>query len=295
MKHKLLPLLLSVSFFLSFSFLPTEAQALNQTPRERLIQQIEILRYEISLLGSLLSSMRAREEISASAYLAIDLSDDSVLLEKNPDQVYSIASITKLMSAVIALEKIDPEKEIALTREMLRPYGYSPSLFTGLSISSENLLKASLIQSTNDASESLAYFLGKEKFVSLMNQKAKSLEMNNTVFFDAHGLNPANKSTARDLVNLLKYIQKEHPEILKITRNNDFWLPDSSGKMLKFRNVNNLYPLPYFLGGKTGYLPQVNQTIASIFNVNGKPTALILLSSKNRETDIFSILRKIRE
>jgi len=295
MKNKLLPLLLSFSLFLSFFFLPGIAQASNQTPRERLLQQIEILKYEISLLRTLLLNMRSQKEISADAYLAVNLSDGSVLLEKNPDQAYPIASITKLMSAVIAIENIDPEKEITLTGEMLRPYGHSPAIFLGSVLSSGSLLRASLIQSVNDASESLAYFLGRERFVSLMNQKAKELGMDDTVFFDPHGLNPANKSTARDIADFLGYIRESYPEILDITKDNDFWLPDSSGKLLKFRNMNSFYPLPYFLGGKTGYLPQAKQTMASVFDVDGDPVIIVLLSSENRQADIFAILKKIRK
>ena len=124
---------------------------------------------------------------------------------------------------------------------MLKPQGYSPSLYLGLSVSAENLLKAILIQSTNDAAEALSYFIGKEEFLALMNQKAKELNMINTVFYDPHGLNPANRSTAQDLIKLLTYIYKNHPEILDISRNNNFWLPDSTGKLLKFRNLNAFY------------------------------------------------------
>ena len=177
---------------------------------------------------------------------------------------------------------------------MLEPLGHSLTLFLGLNISAENLLKASLIQSTNDACEALAYFLGKEKFLDLMNQKAKELGMKNTVFSDVHGLSPTNRSTAADLAKLISYIYKEHPEILHLTRDNNFWLPDSTGRLLKFQNVNNFYPLPEFIGGKTGYLPQAKQTLASIFLVNKKPIAIILLYSDNRQADIFTILNRLR-
>lgn len=274
------------------------AEAANHTEKEKLIQQltqqIEILKHEVSLLQLLILNMRLSSAISAQSYLALNLSDNAILLEKNPKLPYPMASITKLMTAVIALENVDAEQKITLTEAMLEPLGYSPVFYPGLKISAENLLKASLVQSTNDASEALSFFPGKQNFLSLMNQKAKELQMTNTVFYDAHGLSPKNLSTAQDLAKLLLYIHKNHPEILNITRDNNFWLADPGGRLLKFQNVNNFYPLSDFIGGKTGYLPETRQTLAAIFNVKGKPVAIILLYSSNRQADTFTILRQLK-
>ena len=295
MKFKIFFLLF---FILIFAFLPlvlNTAKAADQTVMARLMQQIEIIKYEVAVFQSLISNFQLQQGITAQSYLAVNLSDNSVILEKNPNQSCVPASITKLMTAVIALENTNENQTITLTEKMLEPSGQSPSLFLGLNVSAENLLKASLIQSTNDASEALSYFVGKEKFIELMNQKAKELNMSNTVFYDVHGLNPANRSTASNLAKLLIYILKNHPEILSITKDNNFWLPDSTGTLLKFQNVNNFYPLSEFIGGKTGYLPQAKQTLASIFNVNGNQIAIILLYSANRQADAFAIVRQVRK
>jgi len=293
MKRKSFIIIFSILIAACFVSGPKTSLALEQTKKEKLLQQIEILRQEILALQALVSNMQLRQEISASSYLAINLSDNSVISEKNAGKSYPMASVTKLMAAIVALENIDRSQTITLTEETLHPLGRSPSLFLGLNVSAENLLKAGLIQSSNDAMESLAYFLGKEKFLTLMNQKAKELGMANTIFYDAHGLNPANRSTAQDLVKLLSYVYKNHPEILNITKNNDFWLPDSAGKPLKFKNLNNFYFLAEFIGGKTGYLLEAKQTLAAIFNVKGNPVAIVILYSNNRQADAFSILRKI--
>ena len=284
-------LFIILTFFL---IVPKPVEALTQAEKALLLQQIEILRYEVQLLQSLLLNLQLKQEISAGSYLAVNLSDNSTILEKNANQPYPIASITKLMSALVTSEHIKKNQTITLTEKMLEPLGHSLTLFLGLNISAENLLKASLIQSTNDACESLAYFLGKEKFLDQMNQKAKELGMKNTVFSDVHGLSPTNRSTAADLTKLISYLYKEHPEILHLTRDNNFWLPDSTGRLLKFQNVNNFYPLPEFIGGKTGYLPQAKQTLASVFLVNKKPISIILLYSDNRQADIFTILNRLR-
>lgn len=261
-----------------------------QTERDRLIQQIQILQKEIQRLKALISKFKLEKETTAESYLALNLSDNSVVFKKNIDRLYPIASITKLMSAVVAFENIDINQTITLTEKMLEPLGYSPSLFLGLNVSAKNLLRASLIQSTNDAAESLTYFLEKGKFLALMNQKAKELDMVNTFFYDSHGLNPSNRSTTPDIAKLLTYIYENHPEILNITKDDNFWLPNQAGRLLKFKNVNNFYQIPEFIGGKTGYLPEAKQTLASLFNLNEEPIAIILLYSKNRQTDILKIL-----
>ncbi len=280
--------------FLFFGFGLKATNASSQLSQAPLAQKIEILKQEIQVLKLLISNFNLNQEISSASYMAVDLSDNSVILEKNSATPYPIASVTKLMTAVVSLENIPMSQTITLTDQMLRPYGNTPCLFAGLKISAENLLKAALTQSVNDAAESLSYFLGNEKFIGLMNQKAKDLGMQNTVYYDAHGLNPANQSTPADLAKLITYINQQHPEILEITKNNDFWLPDSKGNFLKFQNENYFYYIPGFLGGKTGYLPESKQTMASIFQVNGKPIAIVVLYSKNRMADIFNILRQLK-
>jgi D-alanyl-D-alanine carboxypeptidase len=290
MKYKFFLLLSSI---LLFAFGPKIARAINQTETERLTQQIEILKQQANLLQTLFSNLQSQQEITAQSYLAVRISDNAVVLNKNPDQPYSIASVTKLMTAAIAFENIKTSQTIKMTEEMLKPLGTSPALYLGSEISAENLIKASLIQSSNDAAEALSYFLGKEKFLNLMNQKAKQLEMINTVFYDVSGLNPGNRSSAADLAKLLTYIYVNHKEILTISKSNDLWLPDKNNKMVKFKNVDYLYPLSAFIGGKTGYLTEAKQTLASIFNVNGKTVSIIVLYSKNYQADALAIIKKL--
>ncbi len=257
-------------------------------------EKIEILKKEVNRLLNILLNLQSQKklekEINAESFLATNLSDESILLNKNSNYFYPIASITKLMNAVIVLENIDLNERITITSQMLEPYGHSPSIFLGLNISAENLLKASLIQSVNDAAESLTYFIGKEKFINLMNEKAKELEMSDSLFVDPHGLSPLNRSTTNDINKLLKYIYLNHPEILEITKNDNFYLPDCSGRFLKFKNLNNFHLNSNFIGGKTGYLPEARQTFASIFNVKDNLISVVLFKSTNRQNDVSKII-----
>lgn len=232
----------------------------------------------------------AVKEVLAQSYLVLDISSNTVIFQKNAGKTYPIASITKLMNAVVVLENIDTSQSITLTKDMLKPEGYSPALFLGLDVSAKNLLRAMLIQSTNDSAESLTYFLGNKTFIGLMNKKAKELGMINTYYYDAHGLNPQNYSTATSLSKLLTYIYKNHPQILEITKENGFQMPSPTGQLLTFQNLNVFSKKPEFIGGKSGYLPEAKQSMASLFNLNGKIIAIVVLKSQNRQADTLKLV-----
>jgi D-alanyl-D-alanine carboxypeptidase len=296
MKQKFL---LVLFLFFSFAFTLTPAGGKNFAVAQNYgalnpAAYIDALKNEISLFKMLLANLSAKNPINSPAYIAVDLESGKTLLSKNPEQIRPAASITKMMTAAIARENIDENKKIKLTASMLAPAGNSPVLYAGREIDIITLLKAALIQSSNDAAEALAQAAGKEKFLALMNQKAAELEMKNTTFFDPCGLNPENKSTPADLAKLVAYVYRNHPEILAIGKSNDFWLEDKSGAWMKFQNVNNFYPLAAFVGGKTGYLPEAKQTIASVFEVKGKPVAIVVLYSTNRQNDVFRIMEKLQ-
>ncbi len=259
-------------------------------------QQIQALQQEIARLQALLAEMGPAQpqNISAESYLVVDISNNSVVFQKNASKAYPIASVTKLMNAVVTLENVDMSQSITLTEPMLKPDGGSPALFLGLKVSANNLLKAMLIQSTNDAAESLTYFLGRAKFISLMNKKAQELGMKNTHYYDPHGLNPKNHSTVSDLAKLLAYIYKNHPEILEITKVNGFQLPSPTGELLTFKNLNAFSENPDFIGGKSGYLPEAKQSMASLFNINGKTIAVVVLKSTDRKADTLQLIDQFK-
>lgn len=266
-----------------------------EATRASLNQNIKVLERENQHLRIRISALDLEKNISANAFLVKKLSDNSIILEKNSYNVYPIASITKLMNALIALDNIPPNDTIILTSKILEPLGYSPSLFLGLRVTAGDLLRASLIQSTNDAAEALAYFLGRERFIDLMNQKSAELKMAETFFKDPHGLDSKSQSSASDIDKLISYIFTNRPEIMNITKDDNFWMPDKTGKMLKFKNMNNFYNFPEFIGGKTGYILAAKQTLASIFEINGEPISIVLLYSENRYSDTIKILDWLKE
>ena len=289
------PILFCALILLFLASAPRAALAFEWPSGATVAQQIQAIKQEISNAKALVLSSKSKKPVTAASYLAVDLSTNAVLLKKNPDKIYPIASVTKLMNAVVALENSDTQNSLTLTDKMLLPEGGSPAIFKGASISVQNLLQASLTQSVNDAAESLAYGLGKEKFLGLMNQKAKEMAMTNTVYADVYGLDKKSRSTTTDMAKLLAYIYKQHPEILDMTKNNNFWLPDQKGNLVKFQNLNDFYSLSEFIGGKSGYTPDAKQTFAALFNINKKPVAIVLLHSTDFQADAFKIINQLKK
>lgn len=264
----------------------------HQGAKDDTLKRIEVLINKSRYLRWRISGFELMNNITADSFSVFRISDKPILiLKKNEDKRYPIASITKLMSAIVTSENVDPNRIITLSTPMLQTYGYSPSLFPGAKVTAKDLMMASLIQSTNDASESLTYFMDKGTFLGLMNIKAHQIGMRDSFFFDSHGLSPNNQSTVIDIATMLNYIYQNNPEILGITKIDNFQLPNPYGRLLTFKNLNMFHNIPDFdfIGGKTGYLPEAKQTYACLFNVNNETYAVVILMSNSRKNDLEAI------
>lgn len=221
----------------------------------------------------------------AKAILVSDLNSDTDLISYNIYRRWSLASITKLMTAVLAVEEIGRDKEIVISETAVAVEGDSGKLKTGELYKVDDLINLMLVTSSNDAAAALAefYTFGRENFVKLMNKKSGELGMSQTVFFDPAGLSPLNQSTANDIRKLMKYIEETHPEILAATRPTDF-------KGLK--NINPFAGQANFLGGKTGYLEEAKENLVSLFSVNPvrNPILVVVLGAENRFEETQKLL-----
>lgn len=147
--------------------------------------------------------------ISSENAIVINLNDDTVLYEKNPDKQVPIASLTKIMTALVAIENInDLNSTVTITDEMLQGiYEYSKAGFkTGDIVTYEDLLYGVILPSGADAVQALALTLtnSNEEFAELMNKKAQELNLTNTHFSNGIGKDENNYSTVRDVSTLLK-------------------------------------------------------------------------------------------
>lgn len=236
--------------------------------------------------------------ITGESYLAADVRSNSVLLEKNSDGVLPIASLAKLVTALVAAEYINLDKEIEITKPMIVKTS-KPRLKIGQKVTAFNLLYPLLLESSNEAAQAFAFTLGEDRFVSLMNQKAKALGMDHTHFADATGASAGNVSTAQDLFNLGKYLYNNRSFILNLSAGKLLTSAYGRPQFANLENFNVFQDDPQFVGGKVGDTTQARQTILSIFNLtiasDTRPLAIIVLGSSDRAKDAATILNYIRE
>lgn len=229
--------------------------------------------------------------VSAKSYLVADLDSGFVLTQKNLREELSIASLTKLMTALVVAENVDLQRSIKVKEEMIEVYGQTEGLEAGRRFMPIELFYPLLIESSNDAAEVLAGFLGREKTIETMNQKTRSILMNQTRFVDPHGYDPANVSTSQDLFYLARYIFNNQPLFLEISKGK--WVPSYSRidfDIPSLWNKNIFINDPTFVGGKTGYTEESASTGLFIFSLAideavSRNVVIIVLGSNGVERD----------
>jgi hypothetical protein len=257
-----------------------------------------ILVYEKDFIEDDFAYMSIVPDMRADTFLAVDLHNNYVFMEEGSNTEHSIASLTKLMTALIATEYINLEKEITITEKMIVPTSRA-RLNIGDSFSAYELLYPLLLESSNEAAEAIAGFLGRERFISLMNKKAAALGMEHTRFTDPSGIDGGNISTARDCFLLAKYMYNNRRFILDMTSDNVGWSAYGSPPFDDLGNFNIFEEHPAFVGGKTGKSTPAKETIMSIFEVSFgndvRPIALIALGTDDMATDIRNMYTFITE
>jgi len=232
---------------------------------------------------------------------------EKILAEKNKDAQYPIASITKLVTALVASEQYEGDDIIMLTANALKERGASGAYPPGSRLLFNDALRALLIASHNEVASALAEQAGVGGFVEAMNQRAQAIGLQNTVFFNAIGVDPLvdskqiNLSTALDIYKLARYIQESFPDILSITAQNEYSLSDAGGKFITtIQNTNKLLEweeAPFqILGGKTGDTPRAkkNLVVVSGSPCGGKIFSVVLGSQDNFE-DMKALLLYIND
>lgn len=234
--------------------------------------------------------------ISAKSALALDVKSGIFLYEKNTDEKLPIASITKLMTAIIITEEEDLNALVKVSRNAAVTPGSKIWLYPGEVISVENLLAALLIHSANDAAVALAEFhaVTEEKFVKKMNQKAQKLGLKNTNFANATGLdNTENYSTARDISMLATYAIKKRI-IRHFTAESNLKIQSQDGNLThELKNTNEILGGPFnIIGLKTGNTEQAGPSLVALAKGSENHEVItVILNSENRfaeTTELFN-------
>lgn len=197
-------------------------------------------------------------ELNAESAISVETDLDTqkkILFSKNETKILPIASLTKLMSAVVVFENYNLEDKIIITEESVAQEGEQGNLKAGEILSVKDLLYIMLIESSNDAVHALSSIMGQDLFVSKMNEKAGILGLYGTYFRDSSGLSQESHSTAEDLVKLTEYLLVRYPLILEILGMKEYDLYLYTGELHhKLINTNKLLgEVPEIIGGKTGF------------------------------------------
>ncbi|GIP37516.1 D-alanyl-D-alanine carboxypeptidase DacB [Paenibacillus sp. J31TS4] len=226
---------------------------------------------------------------NAEASALIDVQSGRLLYEKQPDKQMKIASLTKIMTAIVAIEEGKLSDRVTVSKAAFGKEGSSIYLKLGEQMSLHDLLYGMMLRSGNDAATAIAEHVGGsvEGFAFLMNQKAQEIGMRNSQFKNPHGLDEAGHySTARDMALLTAYALRNpvfqeivKTEMKKVARPEEKW--DAV-----WRNKNKmLYLYPGADGVKTGYTKTAGRCLVSSATKNGQQLAVVTLSDPDDWAD----------
>lgn len=243
---------------------------------------------------SLMSDLRLPR--GPKAGLAFDLADGKVLWRRRATSVRPIASLTKLMTALLAVERFGGSEGVRVARESdwvggSRMGGLKP----GRRVRADVLLKGLLISSANDAAVALAIAgAGSERaWVALMNRRAQLLGLTCTRFVDAHGLDRRNRSCPSDLAALAMHAMNE-PRIVAIARRRHARVWPGSGRRLTLRTTNRLLRdrYPGAVGLKTGYTIAAGFCLVAVLERGERRIGIVLLGSRDPFADARRVARE---
>ena len=279
----------------------------NITLRNKVIQ-LQLERENLKKIEQIYLDGSPLSEITSKSFITLAFTTGGtkkILLEKEPNLLLPIASITKLMVAVVALENVNPDTNVIATLDYIGKEQSSFILETNKVYKIKELLANALISSDNDSARLISSTLGESNFIDKMNFKAKELNLTQTNFVNVTGLDPQlltsglNTSSVSDLANLLIYIKIKHPEILDTTIKPEYNFCDVNNFCKIIINTDKLLAskdLKFkIIGSKTGSTDLAKKNLAimteivdNIFLIN------IVLGAEDSFTDTLSIINHFK-
>jgi len=266
---------------------------------------IKIKIFTLLIFFTFLSSLFASPKIDVKSAIVLDYNSGKILYEIEPDAHIYPASMTKIMTTIIAFDllkqgklSLDDETVISENAWRLSQKGYS-SMFIMINdtVTIEELLKGIIIVSGNDSCVALAEAIAgsEENFAEIMNEKAKELGLTNTNFSNSSGINdPQNYSTVRDIAIMSKYLISEYPKYYEYFKETEFTWDRTGGEPITQGNRNPLlYKRMGADGIKTGYLDSEKYSLAA--SIIGEQRRLISVisgfqSKKARSNESIKVL-----
>jgi serine-type D-Ala-D-Ala endopeptidase (penicillin-binding protein 7) len=241
--------------------------------------------------------------LSAHSYILADMDSDGVFAQKNGTTVFPIASITKLLTALVAREQLAASSTITITEaDRAATLGTPGSVQRDETFSLEDSFYPLLTESNNSIAYALARTKGTTTFMDAMRAKAKDIGMTLTSLEDPSGISQHNAASALDIYLLARHMYVHAPDLFDMTRARNKSIEAKSGRAYTFSNFNTVYETGNYLGGKIGYTDAARQTMTTIFQVSVSSTAtstehatatigITVLGTNDRKGDTEALLR----
>lgn len=239
-------------------------------------------------------------QLTAESIYVFDVSSGKVLLEKKAEEIRPIASLSKLVTALVIMERADLNDKLLISKNAVDTLGEMGNLKIGEEMSVEGLLYAMLIESSNDAAMALAESAsgGDGQFVGYMNQKAEQLGLKNTHFSDPSGLSTENVSTAKELALIMQEVIK-YPLLNQIMKTPEIDILSLDGKHNHHLTNSDklLQKYPEIIAGKTGFIDEAgNCMILAIQPPGGKGAIInVILDTQDRMGEMEKLIQWEKE
>ncbi len=253
------------------------------------------LQLGILIITLLLSCTGANGEITARSYLLVEKESMAVLAGKNYHEELPPASTTKVMTAILAMETLDPATIITANSVVNSIPASKLNLTPGKSYTAEDLIRGTMVESANDAAYTLGIAIAgsEENFAAMMNDKARDLGAINTHFKNASGLYvPGHYSTCWDLALMFRYALSN--EQFRDVISQKYFLFKGGRQDVRYANHNRLlFCFEPSVGGKTGFTRMSRHCYVGAFEKDGRIYILAILGSRNLWGDAVGILAQL--
>ena len=234
-------------------------------------------------------------ESSASCVVLMDMDSLNVIYGENMHDVRSVASISKIMTAIVAIENADINSTVIIGEEITKAYGSGIYIKQGEEITLESLLYGLMLRSGNDAALAIANYVGGDidNFVEMMNEKAVEIGMKNTTFNNPHGLdeNGGNLSTAYDMALLTSYAM-QNENYRKIVSTKKYTLRTNMNYYSWINKHKLLHSHNYITGGKTGFTDIAKRTLVTTASKDNINLVVVTLNDGNDFVDHINLFEE---
>lgn len=258
-------------------------------------KQVKLLDLWSPLIESIASDGESLPEYTAQSILLYDLTLNKTLYEHNAKLRLPMASLTKIMTAIIAYENKSPDDLYPVYESNLVGED-SMGLSAGEELSFSDLLYGLMLPSGNDAAEVLAtnYPQGRQAFIQAMNDKARALGLVDTQFSNPSGLQGDGEqhSTSYDLLIITKYAFDTIPQFKEVVSTYEYHIPETDTHKAYdlFNETNLLTSYPGVKGVKTGYTPEAGMCLITLLDYKGHKIIGVILNSQNRRDEMRNFL-----